>query len=75
MVGELCILDATGDTKIIFDTSRPEEVEEARRTFKRLREKGYIAYRVADGGAKGEIMTEFDAAAGKIILAPAMRGG
>ncbi len=75
-VGELRIMDQTGDHKIIWDTSRPDEVQEARGTFERLRAKGYIAYRVNPGdGGKGEIMREFDQAAGKIILAPAMQGG
>jgi len=72
---EMSILDHTGDTKLIFDPDNEAEVENARETFNRLKKKGFIAYRVQDGGSKGEIMTEFDATAKKIILSPALRGG
>lgn len=74
-MNEMCILDRTGDTKIIFDPSRPDEVENAKATFDRMKNKGYIAYRVNERGDKAEIMREFDATAGKIILAPALVGG
>jgi hypothetical protein len=68
-------MDHTGDTKLIFDPNNPDEVEAARNTFRDLKKKGFIAYRVSADGAKGEIIREFDQAAGKIILAPAMQGG
>lgn len=72
---ELCVMDATGDTKVIFDPNNADEVDAAREQFKALKKKGFIAYRVSGDGSKGEILTEFDAHAGKIIMAPPMRGG
>ncbi len=73
--GELRVLDATGDTKLIWNPNNTDEVENAKRTFNDLRSKGYLAYKVTEGGAKGEVIREFDANAEKIILAPALRGG
>lgn len=72
---EMCVMDQTGDTRTIFDPNNPDEVDVARETFKSLKKKGYIAYSVKKDGEKGEVMTEFDANAGKIILAPPLRGG
>ena len=75
MATETCVMDRTGDTRTIFDPNNPVEVEAARETFKTLKKKGYIAYSVKKDGDKGEVMDEFDATAGKSILAPPMRGG
>jgi len=72
---ELCILDQTGDTKIIWDTDKPDEVENARETFNKLRKKGYAAYSVNRKGDKGEVLREFDPEAEKLILAPPTVGG
>ena len=73
--GEMCVMDRTGDTKIIWDRTKPDEVESAREQFDKLRKKGYAAYKVESGGGKGEVIREFDAHAEKIILAPPMVGG
>jgi hypothetical protein len=72
---ELAVMDRTGDTKIIWDKDKPDEVETAKDTFKKLKGKGYLAYSVKEKGAKGEVIHEFDPDAEKIILAPQMRGG
>lgn len=72
---ELIVLDHTGDTKIVWDSDRPVEVEEARATFDRLRKKGYMAYKVDKKGEKGEVIREFDPDAEKLILAPQTVGG
>lgn len=74
-MNELCVMDQTGDTKTIWDPANTEEVAAARSTFDRLRGKGYIAYRVAESGKKGEVMSAFDPQAGKVIMAPPMAGG
>lgn len=74
-MNELRVIDPTGDTKTIWDPSRPDEVENARETFRKLKAKGYIAYRVDQGGNKAEIMAEFDPQAGKVIMAPPVVGG
>lgn len=74
-LGEMAILDDTGDTKIIWDNKNDEEVENARDQFKRLRKKGFLAYRVKKNGEKAEMITEFDEDAEKIILSPPLAGG
>lgn len=73
--GEMCILDLTGDTKVIWDSKNEDEVAAAKATFDSLKKKGYLAYSVSKDGSKGEILKEFDASAEKIILSPAMCGG
>lgn len=74
-MGELLILDETGHSKSIWDTSDSAQVEAAKATFNSLKDKGYIAYKVADNGDKGEIMHSFDAHAGKMIMSPPIVGG
>lgn len=75
MTGELCVMDRTGDTKIIWDSGNDDEVENARRTFKDLKKKGYLAYKVKKGGDKGEVVSEFDSEAERLIMAPPLAGG
>ena len=74
-MGEMRVLDETGDTKLVWDTDNQDEVDAARETFNKLKKKGYSAYHVKDKGAKGKIMTEFDETAEKLIMAPAVQGG
>lgn len=74
-MSEMRILDTTGDTKVIWDSSNADEVQVAKDTFDKLRKKGHTAYSVKKNGDKGSIITEFDAEAEKIILAPRMVGG
>lgn len=70
------IMDASGDLKQIWDPRKAGEVEEQRRIFERLtKEKKYRAYNVTDENKPGEPMTEFDAAAGRVIFRPQMVGG
>ena len=73
--GELRVLDETGDTKIVWDAEKPDEVENARESFNRLRKKGYAAFSVDRKGEKGRSITEFDPDAEKIILSPPIAGG
>ena len=74
--GIMAALDATGDTKTIWDRTKPDEVEAARATFNTLKRKGYTGYRVKGSeGAKGEIMREFDPEAERMIMVPPMVGG
>ncbi len=72
---EMAVMDETGDTKIVWDEDKQIEVDEARSTFERMRKKGYAAYKVDKKGEKGELITEFDPSAEKIILSPQMKGG
>lgn len=75
MIGEMRVVDGTGDTKIIWDADNKDEVAAAKETFDRLTKKGHKAYMVKKDGEQGKIITEFDPAAEKIILAPRMVGG
>ena len=74
--GLLCIMDHTGDTRLIWDPRNDEEVENARASFDRLKKKGFIAYAVnTKTGEKGEVITAFDPKAEKIIMAQPLKGG
>lgn len=75
MQNQMRIIDHTGDTKKIWDSESDVEVEDAERTFKDLKKKGYVAYKVGKKGAKGELMDKFDPEAGQMIMAPPVRGG
>jgi hypothetical protein len=75
-MGEIRTLGIAGDVKQLWDPNNPDEVAAARRVFDDLRRKSYLAFRVTDTkGKRGEQMTVFDPAAGKIIMAPPMAGG
>jgi len=64
-----------GDTKIVWDSDKPDEVGAARDTFNKLKKKGYLAFSVRDKGHKGDQINEFDPDAEKLIMAPPMAGG
>jgi hypothetical protein len=72
---EMTTLDRTGDTKLIWDCDNADEVTSARQTFNNLKRKGYIAYSVKKSGKKKDVLTSFDPAVEKMILAPPMAGG
>lgn len=75
MPREMCVMDRTGDTKTIWDSDKPDEVEVARETFKKLTKKGYVAYAVDKDGNKGKVVKDFDPDAEKLILSPPLAGG
>lgn len=72
---EMSILDASGDTKVIWDSQRPDEVDAARATFDALRAKGYSAFEVRDDGEPGGRLDEFDKVSGRLIMVPSLQGG
>jgi hypothetical protein len=65
-----------GDIRKIWDPEEPDDVADARRSFKDLTSKGYRIYR-AEGkkGDRGEIMREFEPAAGRLIAVKQNVGG
>lgn len=73
--GEIAVMDHTGDTKIIWSRDNADEVENAKRTFRDLRGKGYAAFLTDKKGEKAEQIHEFDPNAERIIFVPPMRGG
>jgi hypothetical protein len=74
-MGELCQLDRSGDLKTIWNPDVADEVEAARAQFTSLRAKGFHAFAVRKNGEPGSAISEFDPAAGKIIMVPQMQGG
>ena len=74
-MGEMAILNISGDTKTVWDSENEDEVAAAEKTFDDLMEKGYMAFRVKKDGDKGRIMRNFDSEAEKMILAPRIVGG
>jgi hypothetical protein len=71
----LAILDASGDTRIIWDSDNEVEVANAKRTFDDFLKKGFRAFSVNRKGEKDKQIREFDESAEKMILAPALAGG
>lgn len=72
----LAVQGVDGDTKHIWDPSKPPEVEAARLLFNGLRAKGYAAFKVTGkDGLKGEQINEFEPEAARMIFAPPMAGG
>jgi hypothetical protein len=74
-MGELAILDNTGDTKVLWDTHNQDEIDAAEEQFDTLIDKGFTAYSVKKDGEKGRKITKFDPDAGKIIMVPRIVGG
>ena len=75
MNGEMSVLGMEGDTKVIWDSEKEDEVENARKTFNELTKKGYSAFSVKKLGAKGNRLDKFDPEEEKMILTPALQGG
>lgn len=75
-MGVMQIMDAKhGHKNEVWDVNNQDEVDSAEDTFKKLRKKGYIAFKVDKSGEKAEIMSKFDPLAGKMIMSPAPAGG
>lgn len=75
-MGEMSVMDRSGDSKHMWDPGNYKEVEVMRDLFKDLKKKGYIAYQVdKKDGTKGAIMKDFDPEAGSVIMIPLVAGG
>lgn len=75
IMGELSVMNETGDTKTIWDSDNQDEVDAARVTFDSLRKKGYMIYTVKKDGEQGEQMRKFDPLAEKMIAVPPIVAG
>lgn len=72
----IAVMGEYGDTKHLWDKSKPEEVDAARDLYKALTKKGYRAFRcVGKDGSQGEQMSEFDPDAERVIFLPQLQGG
>lgn len=69
------IMDASGDTRIMWDPTVPAEVDTARAAYDAAKKKGMTAYSVLGDGAKGEVLRRFSADQAKIIMVPQLAGG
>jgi hypothetical protein len=74
-MGQLRIMNGSGDTKLIWEADNAAEVENARRTFTDLKAKKFKAFSVKKDGESGKEITEFDPALEKIIMIPQIMGG
>ncbi len=74
---EMSVIDMSGDTKVRWDPSKPQEVDAARATYDRLRGSGYQAHFLGGkrGNKTGERMTTFDPTAEGLVMVPAMVAG
>jgi hypothetical protein len=76
MVGRhtMRVIDTSGDSHISWDPANASEVAAAQGHFNRLRDDGYLAYRV-EGAERGEVIREFDPGTAEIIMSPQLQGG
>ncbi len=76
------VMDRTGHTTITWDPRSPSSVNDARDKFDELIRRGYTAFamNVVDSNGivveeKGERITEFNPAVGKVMMVPQLQGG
>jgi phosphoribosylformimino-5-aminoimidazole carboxamide ribonucleotide (ProFAR) isomerase len=74
-VGELNVLDQTGDLKTMWNKENPDEVEAARKQFEELKAKKFLSFDVDKDGSKGKMIKEFNPHAEKLIMTPPLGGG
>ena len=75
-MGEIIILSQSGDEKVAWDKEDPESVKVARKKFLEfLAERKGMAIRLGPDGQKGEMITDFDPDAERLLLMPMIVGG
>ena len=74
-LNQLRIMDHTGDVTLTWNPRNAGEVETARRAFSSRKADGYLAYKLRESGAKGEVIHTFDPEARSIVMTPQMQGG
>lgn len=74
--GEMAVMGKEGDTKYIWDKTKPVEVKVAKETFDRFIKEGYSAYSVAgEKGEKDKQVRDFDPNAERLIFIPPVQAG
>ena len=71
----MSILDASGDTRLEWDSNNANEVATAKAAFKRAKKNGMLAYSVDEGGQRGEVLHEFNPDVGRIVMVNQLAGG
>lgn len=75
-MGEMRLMGAAGDTKVIWNPDNQDEVDNARQTWDRLvTTKRFLGFRMSIAGDKGEQIKDFDPDAARLIVTPPMAGG
>lgn len=60
-----------GDKRLVWDAELIEQVNEAKKTFLRLLEKGFLAYAIdPNGSRRTKPMTEFDPLVEEVVFIP-----
>lgn len=74
--GVIELTDASGDTKLMWDSRNVAEVDMAKTVFKKAIKDGSLIYSVkGKRGEKAEVVREFDPALERIIITPQPVGG
>lgn len=71
----LVIPNEEGDLRIEWDPQDQSQVALAGEAFQGARSRGMTGYKVEQGGQRGELITQFEAEAQRIVMAPQMVGG
>lgn len=75
----LRVLDRSGDSTVAWTPGNEDEERAAREHFAMLRGKGYLAYRRARTGGRGETVHDWErdnlAEAGEVLMVPQTVGG
>jgi hypothetical protein len=74
-MGIMSVLDRTGDSRIMWSKTDPDQVAAAEKRFDEYKAKGFAAFRVSKADGKGEQIDKFDASAERIIFVPQLQGG
>jgi len=76
-MGAMAVMGKEGDTKHIWDKSKPAECDAARALFNTLvKDKKYLAFKVkGSDGSQGEQVKEFNPEEERYIFVPPMQGG
>ena len=75
-MGEMSILNSSGDSKVIWDPSNDDECEAAKCQFDILLGKNFSIFKVGkDHEKSGGALKKFPKRAGKLIAIPRIAGG
>lgn len=77
--------DVTGDVKITWDPTNPDDVKNAKDHFDKLKKSGHIFFKIDGDGKKGKKVKDFNEGTGELVCefdpkadvmsAPVLRGG
>lgn len=69
------ILDHTGHSSLEWDANNEIEIQNMKKKFKEMIDKGYSAFKIDPKTKKSTPLTEFDPIAEEILLTPPARKG